>query len=97
VTDDDAVVQHECGHRPGQRKVGDSPLEPGDRTAGGQLPRREWPALAIRDDDLGHVLFVGDQPDRLGRRDAVAEHQRRLDRIAERAGQQVQIVAGIGL
>lgn len=95
LTDDDAVVHHRNGHGPGQREIGDTALKPGDPAFGGQLPGGEQLSPGIGDDHLRDVLVVGNGCNCLVCRDAVAEHERRLDRIAERTGQQVQVVAGI--
>lgn len=62
----------------------------------GMVPVGQQPAVLIQNFGFRHLFIGGDQHQRLARGAAIVKHYRRLHRIADGAGDQVQIVVGVG-
>lgn len=56
---------------------------------------RQLLAFAIEDHGFGHFLGTGDQRQRFIGRSAVVKHHRRFHGVADRAGDQLQVVVGV--
>ncbi|MNR42471.1 hypothetical protein D3C85_1609910 [compost metagenome] len=56
---------------------------------------RQLLAFVVEDPGFGHFLGTGDQRQRLIGRSAVVKHHRRFHGVADRAGDQVQVVVGV--
>ncbi|MCY1175960.1 hypothetical protein D9M73_162200 [compost metagenome] len=59
------------------------------------LPVRQLLALVVEDLGLGHFFGTGNQRQRFIGGGAVIEHHRRLYRVIDRAGDQLQVMVGI--
>ncbi|MNC27168.1 hypothetical protein D3C75_753320 [compost metagenome] len=70
-------------------------LQPREHTGIAALPMRQLLAFVVEDPGFGHFLGTGDQRQRLIGRSAVVKHHRRFHGVADRAGDQVQVVVGV--
>ncbi len=59
------------------------------------LPVRQQLAFVVEDLGLGHLLFAGDQHQRFIGCGTVIEYHRRFHGVADRTGDQVQVVIGV--